>query len=63
IFSLAAALLGAGLAFRPDDQVANLFLALPGLGVLVLGIIAWVRAAGTEWRETEHGSHDDGATH
>jgi hypothetical protein len=63
VFSLAAALLGAGLAFRPDDQVANLFLAIPGLVVLVLGIIAWVRAAGTEWRETEHRSHDDGAAH
>lgn len=57
MFSLGAALLGAGLAFRAEDQVANPFLALPGIGVLILGIIWWVRAADREWTDTEHGSH------
>ena len=63
VLSVAAALLGAGLAFRGDDQLANPFLAIPGLIVLVVGAIAWVRAAGREWRETDHGRHDDAATH
>ena len=72
VFSLAAALLGAGLAFRGEDQLANPFLAIPGLLVIVLGTIWWVRAANHEWQETEHGSHtghgtpgspDDGAAH
>lgn len=57
MFSLGAALLGAGLAFRAEDQVANPLLALPGIGVLILGIIWWVRAADREWTDTEHGSH------
>jgi hypothetical protein len=72
VLSVAAALIGAGLAFRGDDQLANPFLAIPGLLVLVLGAIWWVRAANHEWQETEHGSHagrgasgshDDGAAH
>jgi hypothetical protein len=63
IMSVGALLLGAGLAFRPEDQVANLWLAIPGLAVFVLGIVAWIAAANREWRETEHGSHDDGAAH
>ena len=63
VMSIGGVLLGAGLAFRGDGEVANLFLAVPGLIVLVLGIFAWVRAANHEWRETEHGSHDDGAAH
>jgi len=63
VMSLAAALLGAGLAFRNDGQVANPWLAVPGLLVLVLAVVAWVRAANHEWRETEHRSHDDGAAH
>jgi hypothetical protein len=62
--SLGAALLGAGLAFRADDQlVANPFLAIPGLLVLLYAISSWVRAAGREWRETEHRPHDDAAGH
>ena len=61
--SVGMLLLGAGLAFRPEDQVANLWLAIPGVAVLVLGIIAWVTAANHEWRDTERGSHDDGAAH
>jgi len=63
LFSLGAALLGAGLAFRGDEQIANPFLAVPGIGVLVAGIIWWVRAADREWTDTEHGSHGDGASH
>ena len=63
VFSLAAFLLGAGLAFRSDGQIANPFLAIPGLLVLVAGIISWVRSAGREWRETEVGPHDDVAAH
>ena len=64
VFSVAAVLLGAGLAFRAEDQLANPFLAVPGLLLLVLGALGWVRAANHEWREVEHGSHhDDGAHH
>jgi hypothetical protein len=60
VLSVAAFLLGAGLAFKGEGQLANPFLAIPGLIVLVLGAIAWVRAAGREWRETDHGRpHDD----
>ena len=72
VLSVAAALIGSGLAFRGEDQLANPFLAIPGLLVLVLGSIWWVRDANREWRETEHGAHgghaaegthDDGAAH
>jgi len=63
VLSLSAALMGAGLAFRADDQLANPFLAIPGLVVLVVGSFAWVRAANHEWREVEHGSRDDGPAH
>ncbi len=63
VLSLAAALMGAGLVFRADDQLANPFLAIPGVLVFVSGAIAWVRAANREWRDVEHGSHDDGSAH
>jgi hypothetical protein len=69
VVSLGAALIGAGLAFRGEDQLANPFLAIPGLVVLVLGILLWVRAANREWREVEHAAHeshvprDDHAAH
>jgi len=63
IFSVGAALLGAGLAFKPDDQLANWFLAVPGLAVIVYGVFGWVRAAGREWRETEHGGTHDAGGH
>jgi hypothetical protein len=63
VLSVGAALLGAGLAFRGEWGIANPFLAVPGLLVLVAGIVSWVRAANHEWRETEHGSHDGGAAH
>lgn len=64
VFSIAAALLGAGLVFRAEDQLANPFLVIPGLIVLVLGALGWVRAANHEWREVESGPHhDDGRAH
>jgi hypothetical protein len=64
VVSLAAALLGAGLVFRGDDQpIANPYLAIPGVLVLVYAIWAWVRAAGREWRDVEHPPHDDAAGH
>jgi hypothetical protein len=69
VMSVGMALLGAGLAFKAEGEVANLWLALPGIGVLVLGIVAWVRAANREWHGVEHGGHgghgapDDGAAH
>jgi hypothetical protein len=69
VLSVGAALLGAGLTFKPDEpyqlpildvlsQAMNPVLGLPGLAVLLYGIWSWVRAAGHEWRETEDGSHD-----
>jgi len=63
VLSLSAALIGAGLVFRADDQLANPFLAIPGGLVFVIGAFAWVRAANHEWREVEHGTHDDGSAH
>jgi hypothetical protein len=63
VVSFGGALLGAGLAFRNEDQLANPFLAIPGLIVFVAGVAYWVKAANREWTETEHGSHDDGAAH
>ena len=62
-FSAAAALLGAGLAFRAPEQLANPWLAVPGALVFVLSAVAWVRAANHEWRDVEHGSHDDAPGH
>ena len=63
LLSVAAALLGAGLAFRPEGQVVNLWVAVPGLLLLVLSVLAWVRAANHEWRDVEHASHDDDPAH
>ena len=63
VISLAVALVGAGLAFRGDGQLANPFLAIPGALLFVVVSIAWVRAANHEWRDVEHGSHDDGSVH
>jgi hypothetical protein len=64
VLSLGAALLGAGLAFRSEDQlVANPFLAVPGLLVLLYAIWRWVRDAGREWRDVERGPHDDSPKH
>lgn len=61
LLAVGGALIAAGLAFKPDGVIANGFLAIPGLLVFVGAIVAWVRAANNEWRETEHGAHDDGA--
>ena len=63
VISVSAALIGAGLVFRGDGQLANPFLAIPGVLLFVTVAIAWVRAANHEWREVEHGSHDDGSAH
>jgi hypothetical protein len=63
VFSVAAALIGAGLAFRPENLVVNPWFAGPGLVLLVVAVVAWVRAANHEWQEVEHGSHDDGPGH
>ena len=63
ILALGAALLAAGLAFRAHNQLANPFLAVPGAIVFLYAVIAWVRAAGREWRETEHGSEHDAPGH
>jgi len=56
VMAVAAALLGAGLAFKPDGWIAQPVLAALGLLTLVSGIVGWVRAAGREWREVEHDS-------
>jgi hypothetical protein len=61
--AVGGALLGAGLAFRADDQLANPFLAVPGLLIFLYAVVAWVRAAGREWDEVERGPHDDAAGH
>jgi hypothetical protein len=57
VLSIGAAFMGAGLAFRPEDQIANLFLAIPGLVIFVGGIVWWVVAANREWREVDGGGH------
>jgi hypothetical protein len=72
VMSIAAALLGAGLIFRPDEPwglpllgaisgVIHPIIGPLGLIVLLAGIWSWVRAAGHEWHETERGSHDSAA--
>jgi hypothetical protein len=69
VMSIGAALIGAGLSFKPDEPwdlpllgaisgVVHPVLGPLGLVVMVLGIWGWVRAANHEWSETEHGSHD-----
>lgn len=63
VLSVGGALIGAGLAFRSDTELANPFLAIPGLAVFVIGAAWWVRTAGKEWQDTERGPHGDGAPH
>ena len=63
LMPLAGILIFAGLAFRPDDQLANFFLLVPGLILFVASIVGWVRAANREWTDTEHGSHHDAPGH
>lgn len=69
ILSLGAALIAAGLSFRPQDpwplpvlDAVSTFMhpviGPLGIVVLVYGIFRWVRDANHEWREVEHGSHD-----
>jgi hypothetical protein len=72
VLSVGAALIGAGLTFRPEEPwdlpllgaisgIAHPILGPLGLLVLVVGIWGWVRAANHEWTDTEHGSHDSAA--
>ncbi len=63
VMSVGAGLLAAGLAFKPDGQIINWFLGVPGLLVIVYGAVGWIRAAGREWQETEHRPHDDAKGH
>ena len=63
LMALGGALIFAGLAFRPDDALANWVIFIPGLLVFVTGVVTWVRDANREWRDTEHRSHDDTAGH
>jgi hypothetical protein len=63
VLAVGGALLGAGLAFRADNQLANPFLAIPGLLIFLYAVVAWVRAAGREWDEVERGPHDDATGH
>jgi hypothetical protein len=74
IFSIAAALLGAALVFKPDEPYSlpvlstisgfmNPWLGIAGLLVLIYGIVAWVRAAGNEWQEVEETPHHDSGGH
>ncbi len=63
ILSVGAGLLAAGLAFKPDGQLMNWFVGVPGLLVIVSGAVGWVRAAGHEWRETDQQPHEDAKGH
>ena len=74
VLSVGAALIGAGLIFKPDDpyqlpvldvlsRAMNPIVGLPGVAVLLYGIWSWVRAAGHEWRETESGPPHDSPGH
>ncbi len=60
IFSFGAVLLGIGFALKGEFPVANPFLAIPGVLVIIAAVIGWVRAANREWIDVEHGAHDDG---
>lgn len=64
LMSLAALLIGAGLAFKSDEElIANPWLAIPGVLLFVASVVVWVRDAGHEWRDVEHGAHDDSQAH
>jgi threonine/homoserine/homoserine lactone efflux protein len=62
IFSVGAALLGAGLALHSLNVVLYAVAAV-GVLVIVYAAIGWVRAAGREWHETERTPHDEAAGH
>ena len=51
VFALMA--VGIGLVFAPEGSVANWFIFVPGLVLLVASVWAWVRAAGHEWHDVE----------
>jgi hypothetical protein len=59
LFSVGAALIAAGLAFKPEGALAQMGLLLPGLAVFVLAAIGWVLAASREWREAERSPGHD----
>ncbi len=63
LVALAGLLIGAGLAFRPEGAIANLWIAIPGLALFVYAVVRWVRDAGREWHDVELGPHDDARTH
>ena len=53
VMALGAAALGAGLIF-------SLWLVIPGLVIVAAGSLAWVVAAGREWRDVaRHDTHDE----
>ena len=62
IFSIGAALLGAGLALHSLNAILYAIAAL-GVLVIVYAAVGWVRAAGREWHETEQTPHDEAAGH
>jgi hypothetical protein len=64
VFSFGAVLLGMGFALKGDAAVANPFLAIPGVLVIISAVVGWVRAANHEWVQVERGGHDDdGSAH
>ncbi len=63
VMPLAGILIFAGLVFKPEDQLANFFVLVPGLLLFVASIVGWVRAANREWTDTEHTSHHDTPGH
>jgi hypothetical protein len=63
LFSFSAAVIGIGLVFAPEGSVANWFIFVPGLVLLVASVWAWVRAAGHEWHDVERRPGDDSAGH
>ena len=62
VFSIGAAMLGAGLALHKIG-LALYGLAALGLLVIAYAAVGWVRAAGREWHETEGGPHDEAGGH
>ena len=41
----------------------NWWFAIPGLVLFIVAALVSIRVASREWRETEDGSHDEGAAH
>jgi hypothetical protein len=62
IFSIGAAMLGAGLALHKIGPILYVLAAL-GVVVIAYAAVSWVRAAGQEWKETEGGPHDEAGGH